>query len=224
MTLDELNEQYREAIANLDFAEDDIAAYLHRFDRIVKHFDAWARPRLSGRLATEVKLNALAGDNVPLFGVCDLLVIDDETHTVRVIDYKTGFSYPTGKPTRSYERQLQFYRLLIESSAEFAGYRVLSCEDWYVEPERSDEQPRMHEPVVAAVSDEDIEYLTTLMNAAWHCIVRGDFNISQFSASIQKAQAESELAAMKRPSKKAREEALQIAFEDWLIKRDEVCE
>ena len=224
MTLDELNEQYREAIANLDFAEDDIAAYLHRFDRIVKHFDAWARPRLSGRLATEVKLNALAGDNVPLFGVCDLLVIDDETRTVRVIDYKTGFSYPTGKPTRSYERQLQFYRLLIESSAEFAGYRVLSCEDWYVEPERSDEQPRMHEPVVAAVSDEDIEYLTTLMNAAWHCIVRGDFNISQFSASIQKAQAESELAAMKRPSKKAREEALQIAFEDWLIKRDEVCE
>jgi hypothetical protein len=158
-----------------------------------------------------VKLNALAGDNVPLFGVCDLLVIDDETRTVRVVDYKTGFSYPTGKPTRSYERQLQFYRLLIESSAEFAGYRVLSCEDWYVEPERSDEQPRMHEPVVAAVSDEDIEYLTTLMNAAWHCIERGDFNISQFSASIQKAQAESELAAMKRPSKKAREEALQIA-------------
>lgn len=223
MTVGELNAQYREAIANLDFAEEDITAYLHRFDRITKHFDAWARPRLSGKLATEVKLNALAGDDVPLFGVCDLLIIDDEARTVRVVDYKTGFSYPTGKPTRSYERQLQFYRLLIENSADFAGYRVISCEDWHVEPERSDEQPRMHDPVVAAVSDEDIEYLTTLMNAAWHCIVRGDFNISQFTGSAQKAQAEKELSEMKRPSKKAREEALQIAFEDWLIKRDEDC-
>ena len=220
MTVEELNGQYRAAIANLDFAEEDVATYLHRFDRITAHYDAWARPRLAGRLATEVKLNALAGDNVPLFGVCDLLIVDDEARTVRVVDYKTGFGYPTGKPARSYERQLQFYRLLIENSAEFAGYRVISCEDWYVEPERSSDGPRMHEPVVAAVSDEDIAYLTTLMNAAWHCIERGDFNISQFTESAQKAQAERELAAMRRPSAKAREEALQLAFEAWLIERD----
>ncbi|MBE6463916.1 MAG: ATP-dependent helicase [Eggerthellaceae bacterium] len=221
VSIEELNEQYRASIANLDFAEEDVATYLRRFDRITTHFDAWARPRLTGRLATEVKLNALAGDNVPLFGVCDLLIIDDAAHTIRVVDYKTGFGYPTGKPDRSYERQLQFYRLLIENSPEFFGYRVISCEDWYVEPERSTDQPRMHEPIVASVNDEDIVYLTTLLNAAWHCIAQGDFNISQFTNSDQKAFAESELSAMKRPSKKDREEALQLAYEAWLIARDE---
>ena len=194
--------------------------YQQRFERVVSCFDAWARPRLDGRLATEVKLFAQVGDGVPLFGLCDLLVIDDAAREIRVVDYKTGFNYPKGKPERNYERQLQFYRLLIENSSEFAGYHVVTCENWYVEPERGANRT-MHEPVVASVTDEDVAYLTRLIVAAWHRIERGDFNISAFQTSEQKLEAESKLA--KHSGKvypKTRLAELQLAFEAWLIASD----
>ncbi len=212
--------RYHKEVASLDFLPEDTERYARQFLRIAEHTSELFARRAGGmRLETEVKLNARAGDDVPLFGSCDLLLVDDKAHTIRVIDYKTGFGYPGTTPDRAYQRQLQFYRLLIESSAEYAGWHVTSCENWYVEPEKGTDT--LHEPVVSAVSDVDIAYLVRLMNAAWHRIARGDFDTSAFEGSVEKAAALLELQMGGRVSKKERANTLQKAYELWLIRTDE---
>ncbi len=211
---------YRKLVAAMDFLPEDTERYARQFVRVADHAAAMLTERTEGlRLETEVKLTALAGDNVPLFGSCDLLLLNEADKTIRVIDYKTGFHYPEGEPDRGYQRQLQFYRLLIENSADYAGWHVVSCENWYVEPEKGTDM--LHEPVASAVSDEDIAYMVQLMNAAWHRIARGDFDCSAFDNSPEKAAALDTLANTQgRVTKKLRATTLQIAYESWLIRTD----
>lgn len=164
----ELAAKRRAEVGRMDYREEDVAQYVDRFDRIADSFAGWADNALVGRSETEAVLSGVAGDGVPLFGKCDLLLVDDDAKTVRVVDYKTGQDYPEGEPDPAYERQLRFYRLLVESSPEYAGYRVTSCENWYVEPEKRTREVR--KPVVASVTDDEIAELTALIDAVWHRI------------------------------------------------------
>ena len=213
MQLADLAAKCRAQVGLMDYRSEDLSQYVDRFDRIAGSFAEWARERMVGRVETEVSLSCVAGDDVPLCGKCDLLLIDDEQRTVRVVDYKTGKSYPKGEPDPEYARQLRFYRLLIENAPEFAGYTVTSCENWYVEPER--ESGKMREPVTATVSDAEIAELTVLVNAVWHRICRSDFDTSAFEESDLKAAA---LAKGGKKADKARN--LQQAYEQWLVDQD----
>ena len=204
---------YRNEVSRMDFREEDVAQYLERFDRVASSFGPWSAGRMGGRVVTEVALSAVVGDGVPLFGKCDLLLVDDEAKTVRVVDYKTGQGYPDGRPEPGYERQLRFYRLLVEASAEFEGYRVVSCENWYVEPERKTAQ--MREPVVALVTDDEVAALTRLIDAVWHRICASDYDTSAFEESAAKAEV---LGRTKH--KKDLGRALQTAYEQWLVEED----
>jgi DNA helicase-2/ATP-dependent DNA helicase PcrA len=77
-------------------------------------------------------------NNVRLSGAIDLITdIDTKNKTLKIIDYKTSRKPPTDWQAKSaqdieklqnYKRQLQFYKLLVESSNTFNGYRVLSGE------------------------------------------------------------------------------------------------
>ena len=204
-------------VAQMDFREEDLKQYVDRFGRIARTFLPWARERVEGRLVTEAVLTAVVGDDVPLFGKCDLLFVDDEARTVRVIDYKTGKGYPGKEPEPDYARQLRFYRLLVEHSAEFAGYRVISCENWYVEPEAATGE--IHDPVVTTVGDGEAEALTALINAAWHRICDARFDTSAFEKSSVKAEALAEAKA-KKAAKTATARILQAAYERWLVAVD----
>ena len=155
---------------------------------------------------------------MPLFGKCDLLLIDDDAREIRVVDYKTGQSYPEGEPDPGYERQLRFYRLLLESSPEYSDYRVVSCENWYVEPERKTGQ--MHDPFGISVTDEALADLNALVNAVWHRLCRADFDTSGFEESKLKAEA-----VAKGGKKKAdRLRELQRAYDRWLIEQDKLAQ
>lgn len=202
-----------EEVRRMDFREEDVAQYVERFDRIAATFGPWVSGRMDGRVMTEAPLTAVVGDNVPLFGKCDLLIVDDDARTVRVVDYKTGSDYPDGRPEPDYERQLRFYRLLVENSPEFEGYRVVTCENWYVEPEK--QTAEMREPVVASVTDEEVGELTELIDAVWHRICASDFDTSAFEDSQLKEEA---LVGVR--CKKDKKRALQAAYERWLVEMD----
>lgn len=204
-----LSTAWCERVARMDFGEEDVARYLERFERIVASFGDWAARRMSGRVVTEAALTALVGDDVPLFGKCDLMLVDDAEKTVRVVDYKTGHGYPKGEPEPDYARQLRFYRLLVENSPAYEGYRVVACENWYVEPETKTAE--MRDPVVASVSDEEVAELTALINAVWHRICSSDYDTSAFEVSRLKADA---------LSVRSKKRALQQAYERWLIETD----
>lgn len=204
---------WRESVRAMDYREEDVVRYVERFDRIVTTFGPWASERMCGRVVTEAALTAVVGDDVPLFGKCDLLIVDDEARTVRVVDYKTGSNYPGKNPDPDYERQLRFYRLLVESSPEFEGYRVAACENWYVEPEKKTAE--MREPVVASVTDAEVAELTKLIDAVWHRICASNYDTSAFEDSQLKAKS---LVGVRY--KNAKKRVLQAAYERWLVETD----
>ena len=127
---DQIIAAFRQQVAWMDFDESSVSRYLQRFDRICDTFVPWMFEHLGvGRRIAEKRIVTATLVGTPLYGCLDLLLIDDEAKTVRIIDYKTGFTY---EATPGYERQLAFYKLLVERSGEFEGYRVASLADCYV--------------------------------------------------------------------------------------------
>ena len=212
-----LAETYRRKIGEMDFKDEEVASCQKRFDRIVASFVPWFDGEIDRRFVTEASINALSSSGVPLYGKCDLLLIDDDARTIDVCDYKTGFSYPGGKPTTGYERQLQFYKLLIESSPEYAGYTVTSGVDYYVEPERGTVDT-IHDPVSASASASEIAHLEQLIDAVWERIQTGAFDTSAFEQSDEYARAMAANVTSKGEPRANKDKRLfQAAYEEWLI-------
>ena len=211
---EELAAKRRGDVERMDYREEDVRQYVNRFDRITASVDEWMQGVGSLRIETEANLSGVAGDDVPLVGKCDLLLVDDDARTVRVVDYKTGqSSYPKGEPDPAYARQLRFYRLLVENSPEYEGYRVTSCENWYVEPAK--DTGALRDPVAVSVGDEEIGELVALVDAVWHRICAADYDTTAFEGSELKAQA-----VALGGGKKAKARNLQRAYEQWLVEGD----
>ena len=131
-----------------------------------------------------------------LTGNLDQLLIDKESKTIRIIDFKTG--KPHARWTRDvkshkYKQQLIFYKLLTENSHSFKGYEVNEAALVFVEPDPV--TGTMHElPIV--FSQEEIARTKQLVTAVWRCISALDLpDTTQFSADIKGI----------------------LEFEDWLI-------
>lgn len=218
-TVGQLADAYRAQLSWMDFRPDEVASLVRRFDRVVASFVPWLLEHLEGRVALEAKMETATESGVPLFGIADLLMIDDAAQRVRVFDYKTGFTYPGKTPTTAYERQLQFYKLLIEGSPEYAGYTVSEGIDLYVEPERGTEG-ELHEPVTSLVGAGELEHLQRLIDVVWRRISDGDFDTSAFESSPQKADAVARnVTAKGEPRKRMDHRLIQEAYEDWLIEQ-----
>ena len=75
----------------------------------------------------------------------------------------------------------------------------------------------MRAPVVASVSDAEVEELTELIDAVWHRVCASDYDTSSFELSEQKAMA----VAASGKSAKTRKRELQRAYERWLVDTDQ---
>jgi DNA helicase II / ATP-dependent DNA helicase PcrA len=130
-----------------------------------------------------------------LSGKLDQLLIDTETKTIRVVDFKTGKSH--GRWTHDvkmhkYKQQLLFYKLLVEASHSFKGYEVNDGQLVFVEPD--DNGKIQH--LAIDYQKEDLERAKQLIVAVWKRIKKLDLpDTSQFSPDISGI----------------------VAFEDWLI-------
>ncbi|MDR2196423.1 MAG: ATP-dependent helicase [Coriobacteriales bacterium] len=204
----------REHIAHLDFEDTELAHMQQRLSGIVETFiprlDGW----LEGQPVVEGWIEANL-DDIPLVGACDLLVLDTAAQTVRIFDYKTAVKKPDA-PSLGYIRQLQFYRLLIETSEEYRGWRLEYSADLYVEPMR-ELGYQLYEPLLFRTSDEELEHLKLLVRAVWWRIQNELFDTSAFEDSEHYAQvkpsrynANGTVPARERPS-------VQSAYERWLI-------
>ncbi len=72
-----------------------------------------------------------------LTGKIDQLIIDKAAKTITVVDFKTGPSYTRwlrDAKLHKYQQQLYFYKLLVEKSHTFAGYKVTDAYLQFVEP------------------------------------------------------------------------------------------
>jgi DNA helicase-2/ATP-dependent DNA helicase PcrA len=130
-------------------------------------------------------------------GKVDRMEIDKENRTITVIDYKTGRSYEKweslGKLHR-YRMQLYSYKLLIEGSHTYKGYKVTSGRIEFVEP---DNENRINY-LELAFKDEDVERTRKLIQAMWQCVMNLEFpDISGYDTTLTgMKQFEEELLSM----------------------------
>ncbi len=124
-------------------------------------------------------------DDAHMTGKIDLLIVDKAARTIEIIDYKTGTSYTTWKPDaklHKYRQQLYCYKLLVENSHSFKGYRVTGARLLFVEP---NEEGSISELLLTFDPQEETE-IKKLIQAVWEHIQKLSLpDIDAFPASLR---------------------------------------
>ena len=124
-----------------------------------------------------------------LNGKIDKLIIDQKQKTIVIVDYKTGKSHARwNRETKLhfYRHQLYFYKLLVEGSQSFRGYRVIDAYLEFVEPDALGDIVELH----ADFNEQDEQRLRSLIEAVWRHIGALDFpDISAYSADLKGIEA-----------------------------------
>ncbi|HKR81954.1 MAG TPA: ATP-dependent DNA helicase [Candidatus Saccharimonadales bacterium] len=97
-------------------------------------------------------------------GKIDKLIVDPVNKTIVIVDYKTGRAHRRWAheiKLHKYELQLYFYRLLVEGSNAFAGYKVTDAYLEFVEPDEQGNIIELH----AAFDDAKMQALKQLIQA-----------------------------------------------------------
>jgi DNA helicase-2/ATP-dependent DNA helicase PcrA len=109
-----------------------------------------------------------------LSGKIDRMIIDKSSKTITVIDYKTSRSYAAWKSDaglHKYKRQLYCYKLLIEGSHTFAGYKANVGQLEFIEP---DSDNRINALKLNFDSDE-LEQTRKLLQIMWRHVMQLNF-------------------------------------------------
>ncbi len=209
--LDQVIAAHRANVAQFDFPAGEVSQYLERFDAICETFAPWLVEHVAGyRRVAEARLHAATAAGSPIYGIQDLLLVDDEAKTVRIVDYKTGLRHEV---SMGYERQLKFYKLLVESSAGFEGYTVEAMGDYYVEPDKK--AGELSKPFMTTATVEEVQELERLIDAVWARIRVGAWDTSAFEQSQLFEQACEQQESCR--NKKEKTAVMQQAYEQWLV-------
>lgn len=122
--------------------------------------------------------STLDGD-IRLTGIIDVMEIDDRAKAISIIDYKTGKPALGWKGSgdfekiklHKYKQQLMFYRLLIENSREFNGYKMASSRLEFVEPTKAGDSVALN----AQYTEEELVHFKQLVKAIWQRIMDCNF-------------------------------------------------
>jgi hypothetical protein len=82
-----------------------------------------------------------------LTGNIDKLIVDPKTRNVSIVDYKTGKSHTkwtSEVKMHNYERQLYFYKILLENSRSYNKYKVVDAYLEFVEPDLNGNINKLH--------------------------------------------------------------------------------
>jgi hypothetical protein len=127
--------------------------------------------------------NVFVGD-AHLAGKIDRLEIDKQNKTIVVVDYKTGRSYDRWENIPKlyrYRQQLYAYKLLVERSRTFAGYKVVGAKLAFVE---TDQKGRIN-VLDMKFSDDEMQRVDGLLQALWRHVKALDFpDVSAYPATM----------------------------------------
>lgn len=110
-----------------------------------------------------------------LSGKVDRLLIDNHSKTITVVDFKTGKSHDRWRPDvlglHKYRQQLLFYKLLVEGSHTYAGYKVGKGVLVFVEPNSSGKITTLE----LDIDTSEVEELKKLIASVWNNIKKLEF-------------------------------------------------
>ena len=183
-------------------SEDEAKFYRDKGDHALTIFMQQREQYFTPDQLAEQKVEAVLDGDIRLTGKIDAMAIDPQSKTIQVVDYKTGhgmddFSergadYQKAK-ARRYQQQLMFYKLLIENSKDYAGYRVVSGALEFVEPDTRDDS-HLYRPEVDYSDAAAMDEFKQLVRSVWNHIIRLDL------PEVKQSDKYKDL----------------VAFEDWL--------
>ena len=119
-----------------------------------------------------------------LAGKIDRMEIDQKQKTIVVVDYKTGKSYDKWEnipKLHKYKQQLYCYKILIEKSRTFAGYKVTTGRLAFVEP---DKDGHVHN-LDLSFNDDELKRTEKLLMILWDHVHKFNFpNTDNYTANI----------------------------------------
>lgn len=119
-----------------------------------------------------------------LSGKIDRMEIDKDAKTITVVDYKTSKSFTkweSNAKLHKYKQQLYCYKLLIEGSHTFSGYKVTMGRLEFVEPDAENHINALE----LSFNEAELERTKQLLNAMWRRIMRLDFpDISEYDQTL----------------------------------------
>ena len=186
--IDRLYEIFEAQIKRVELPPDELANLVERGRSALK---AWlkqesAKLKPTDRFEYDFAREGVRLADAALAGRIDRISVDEKTKTLTVYDYKTGQSYSRWQTgvikLHKFRQQLLFYKLLIEGSARFRGYRVVKGVVQFVEP---DETGKLNS-LQLDYDTEEVQEVIKLIVAVWKYIQSLDFpNITAYPPTLR---------------------------------------
>ncbi len=144
----------------------DLLISLKKFGKILRQ----------GKAEVNLSHEKLSIDGVPIIGTIDHIVIDEESKTIEIYDYKTGKfhaeKWDSQPALYKYRLQLGFYKLLLNLSPTYSKYKVEKAHILFVVPDRKDEE--VHDKIYE-FNEKEEEELIKLIKTVYSRVKTLDF-------------------------------------------------
>ena len=118
-------------------------------------------------------------------GKIDKLIIDKESRTITIVDYKTGKSHSRWEhdiKLHKYRQKLYLYKALVEGSRRFAGYTVTDAYLEFVEPNDTGDITELH----LRFDEDEYQQIRKLAEVVWARVQAIDMpDVSQYDPTIK---------------------------------------
>lgn len=186
-TTKSINEQFSANLTAKKIIESQLPLQLERGIHALAAFMKKYGPRFQPTDRAEVNFrneNVFVGP-AHLAGKIDRMEIDTKSKTITVVDYKTGKSYEKWESIpklHRYRLQLYCYKILIEHSRSFAGYKVTTGRLMFVEP---DAKGQVHS-LELTFKDDELTEARQLLEALWNHVHALQFpDVSDYEANLK---------------------------------------
>lgn len=178
---------FEKRLASTRLGANDFKLYLMRGQDALK---AWQKERPEAFKSGDIYEHNFQYENVVLgdillTGKIDHLRLDTKRKTIIITDFKTGQPYPkwdkSNVSLHKYRQQLLVYKLLVENSTRFAGYKVTKACLEFIEPDDNAKIITLE----MNYDDSEIIELKKLLNGVWKRIQNLDFaDTSEYPQTI----------------------------------------
>ena len=129
-----------------------------------------------GKAEVDLGSEKLSIEGIPVTGKIDHMLIDDDTKTIEIYDFKTGNyhkeKWQSHATLYKYMLQLGFYKLLLNNSPTYAKYKVTKAHILFVKPDIKDGE--VYDKIYEFDKEEE-QTLLALMKAVYQLVLSLDF-------------------------------------------------